>query len=78
VILVTELIRWGRSARFVARSYRGRDIHCWMPPAQIPAGVIHAPYVLEHIRCEMWSSQLCSVWVRKPRPVRAKRVGSAS
>ena len=23
--------------------YRGRDIHCWMPPAQIPAGVIHAP-----------------------------------
>ena len=24
-------------------AYRGRDIHCWMPPAQIPAGVIHAP-----------------------------------
>jgi Protein of unknown function (Hypoth_ymh)/Resolvase, N terminal domain len=43
VILVTELIRWGRSARFAAQSYRGRDIHCWMPPAQIPAGVIHAP-----------------------------------
>jgi putative DNA-invertase from lambdoid prophage Rac len=28
VILVTELIRWGRSARFVARSYRGRNAHC--------------------------------------------------
>src|SRR5260221_3400376 len=26
-----------------ADEYRGRDIHCWMPPAQIPAGVIHAP-----------------------------------
>src|SRR5260370_26160798 len=24
-------------------AHRGRDIHCWMPPAQIPAGVIHAP-----------------------------------
>jgi hypothetical protein len=22
---------------------RGRDTHCWMPPAQIPAGAIHAP-----------------------------------
>ena len=32
-----------------ARSYRGRDSHCWMPPAQIPAGVIHALYVLQHI-----------------------------
>jgi len=21
---------------------RGRDTHCWTPPAQIPAGVIHA------------------------------------
>jgi DNA invertase Pin-like site-specific DNA recombinase len=27
VILVTELTRWGRSARFAARSYRGRDAH---------------------------------------------------
>src|SRR5258708_17842629 len=25
------------------KAYRGKDIHCWMPPAQIPAGVIHAP-----------------------------------
>src|SRR5260370_11849673 len=25
------------------RSFRGRDRHCWVPPAQIPAGVIHAP-----------------------------------
>ena len=24
-------------------SYRGRDAHYWAPPAQIPAGVIHAP-----------------------------------
>jgi hypothetical protein len=23
--------------------YRGRDAHYWAPPAQIPAGVIHAP-----------------------------------
>ena len=23
--------------------HRGRDAHCWAPPAQIPAGVIHAP-----------------------------------
>src|SRR5260221_11434044 len=23
--------------------HRGRDIHCGMPPAQIPAGGIHAP-----------------------------------
>ena len=43
VILVTELTRWGRSARIAARSYRGRDVHYWAPPAQIPAGVIHAP-----------------------------------
>jgi len=28
VILVTELTRWGRSARFAARSYRGRNAHC--------------------------------------------------
>src|SRR5258707_15387494 len=27
----------------LGNAYRGRDIHCWMPPAQIPAGVIHAP-----------------------------------
>src|ERR1700736_2993135 len=40
VILVTELTRWGRSARFTVRSYRGRDPHYWAPPAQIPAGVI--------------------------------------
>jgi hypothetical protein len=31
------------------------------PPAQIAAGVFHASYVLEHIRCEMWSSHLCGV-----------------
>jgi G:T-mismatch repair DNA endonuclease (very short patch repair protein) len=43
VILVTELTRRGRSARIAARSYRGRDAHYWAPPAQIPAGVIHAP-----------------------------------
>ena len=43
VILVTELTRWGRSARIAAQSYRGRDAHYWAPPAQIPAGVIHAP-----------------------------------
>jgi hypothetical protein len=24
-------------------TYRGRDAHYWAPPAQIPAGVIHAP-----------------------------------
>jgi DNA invertase Pin-like site-specific DNA recombinase len=28
VILVTELTRWGRSARFTVRSYRGRNAHC--------------------------------------------------
>src|SRR5260221_1763348 len=28
---------------FAARFYRGIDIHCWMPPAQIPAGVIQVP-----------------------------------
>ena len=43
VILVTELTRWGRPARFAARSYRGRDAHYWAPPAQIPACAIHAP-----------------------------------
>src|SRR5260221_5817225 len=25
------------------RLYRGRNAHCWAPPAQIPAGVFHAP-----------------------------------
>jgi hypothetical protein len=24
-------------------AYRGRNPHCWKPPAQIPAGAIHAP-----------------------------------
>jgi len=24
-------------------THRGRDAHYWAPPAQIPAGVIHAP-----------------------------------
>ncbi len=28
LILVTELTRWGRSAKFTARSYRGRNAHC--------------------------------------------------
>jgi hypothetical protein len=23
--------------------HRGRDAHCWAPPAQIPAGAIRAP-----------------------------------
>jgi hypothetical protein len=30
-------------------SYRGRDAHCCAPPAQIPAGVIHAPG--SHLGC---------------------------
>ena len=29
--------------KWADRIFRGRDIHYWMPPAQIPAGVIHAP-----------------------------------
>src|SRR5208283_2750259 len=52
----------GTSTPLLVRTLRRtRDTHYWVPPAQIPAGVIHAPYVLEHIRCEMWSSHLYGV-----------------
>jgi DNA invertase Pin-like site-specific DNA recombinase len=45
-ISVPTLYRWIPAS---AHPYRGRDAHCCAPPAQIPAGVIHAPG--SHLGC---------------------------
>jgi hypothetical protein len=44
---------------------RGRDTGCPVPPSQIPAGGIPAPYVAHHIRCVMWSTWLCGAGALK-------------
>ena len=41
--LLNAFLAYRQSRRQRHQRYRGRDTHCWMPPAQIPAGVFHAP-----------------------------------